>query len=1052
MGTPDQGDPFDWTVDQVASYLCHSSPSAWSKSSAPTARPDPVTFEKALQENDVNGEILLTEITKATLHQELGVKSLGQRTSIFNAVQQLRQQSAKYQQHLAASQPTIQPPPPPWSHHLPQGSSSPVGSHFGYFGQTSYTPPPVQNAVGFQTHALPSSTIPPSPFRTIEQPIQPDSPSECSRTDNTGGRFLEIRPKQTEQGGLKTLKRPSVDATQTPNQSTDSVNQAHSTRREHHVVDDRGRKRRRLNLGPPIATQPVQGRYIGRDKISVLDVFYKTPQQDDDEDNFSFTKSGIPTGKQLFVNKLLKHYFLQQPSYLGMEGGKQILGVVPYSRKLVQAGDPQYFTLFTPQDKKILVSQEDVARWPQLHGIPSFGGPMLSDDRDKSLPPLGDSGSEGEYDSDTWNEMEEERQTKDRAAELQNQTEKGPKYLSVSEINTTIDNCLDTFSKNWDSKKLPGENRKARHFWTLSRKQENRKQHILNAKNTIEHLRKRLDKIRERIHDERWTKTTELQTQCQSMEPSVSDMKKEEWKISILELSTCPPRPPRETVPPKRIKKPAMLNPEDEESLDSESEDEFDDNMEDFILPDTEPAETRPEGEMEIVPSLDELDDDETKQDIPQEPSSLSDGEEDIVPPISSKTRRRLRKSGSDTAHSQSAVDHTSPARTPRRKSRAQRKKRSSNQVQLLQEEVEVVDLTQVDDSPVKNKADGTTREADDTTGDVDDIYTPPLNPSSPPEYSQTPHSVGGGKRLSKSPILLGGGNGDQAAQESSDQATQSSDLPDFGDLNGISKLSWRLLEERLDRRRLLIKSIIFLPDKDREGLRNILNKAPPSWFLQQVKLGLDALLMHKQRLRNLNEDQSLAIMRISSLYVSWVECKKLGKQGIPKGYIEKTQTELGGFNPFLELLLTGIDGYYNYYQTPKNQEEDDGLESYGSETGLGPVAKSTPHKKRKKAVKQSKEAMQTQQSAQQRVMVQQRQQSRLAKKLESMGVSNDDPERQAVSFDNPVVYLDPHIGRRVKPHQLSGIQFLWREIMTDEKGTGCLLAHTMGLGKTMQV
>ena len=68
------------------------------------------------------------------------------------------------------------------------------------------------------------------------------------------------------------------------------------------------------------------------------------------------------------------------------------------------------------------------------------------------------------------------------------------------------------------------------------------------------------------------------------------------------------------------------------------------------------------------------------------------------------------------------------------------------------------------------------------------------------------------------------------------------------------------------------------------------------------------------------------------------------------------------------------------------------------------------------------------------------------------MGISNDDPKHQAVSFGDPVIYLDPHNGARVKPHQLRGIQFLWRELIEDENQQGCLLAHTMGLGKTMQV
>ena len=50
-------------------------------------------------------------------------------------------------------------------------------------------------------------------------------------------------------------------------------------------------------------------------------------------------------------------------------------------------------------------------------------------------------------------------------------------------------------------------------------------------------------------------------------------------------------------------------------------------------------------------------------------------------------------------------------------------------------------------------------------------------------------------------------------------------------------------------------------------------------------------------------------------------------------------------------------------------------------------------------------------------------------------------------------VYLNPDIAKRLKPHQIEGVKFLWREITApeDEDGQGCLLAHTMGLGKTAQ-
>ena len=51
------------------------------------------------------------------------------------------------------------------------------------------------------------------------------------------------------------------------------------------------------------------------------------------------------------------------------------------------------------------------------------------------------------------------------------------------------------------------------------------------------------------------------------------------------------------------------------------------------------------------------------------------------------------------------------------------------------------------------------------------------------------------------------------------------------------------------------------------------------------------------------------------------------------------------------------------------------------------------------------------------------------------------------------MIVVNTDIGQRLQPHQLEGIQFMWGEIVTGGAAAqGCLLAHTMGLGKTMQV
>lgn len=47
------------------------------------------------------------------------------------------------------------------------------------------------------------------------------------------------------------------------------------------------------------------------------------------------------------------------------------------------------------------------------------------------------------------------------------------------------------------------------------------------------------------------------------------------------------------------------------------------------------------------------------------------------------------------------------------------------------------------------------------------------------------------------------------------------------------------------------------------------------------------------------------------------------------------------------------------------------------------------------------------------------------------------------------LVFVNEDIAAKIKDHQIEGVRFMWDQIT---RNTGCLLAHTMGLGKTMQV
>ena len=64
----------------------------------------------------------------------------------------------------------------------------------------------------------------------------------------------------------------------------------------------------------------------------------------------------------------------------------------------------------------------------------------------------------------------------------------------------------------------------------------------------------------------------------------------------------------------------------------------------------------------------------------------------------------------------------------------------------------------------------------------------------------------------------------------------------------------------------------------------------------------------------------------------------------------------------------------------------------------------------------------------------------------------------EPVPEEDPKIFLSAKISLKLKPHQRDGIRFMWNNVigsvskMKTEPGGGCVLAHAMGLGKTLQV
>ncbi|XP_053608900.1 transcriptional regulator ATRX homolog isoform X2 [Plodia interpunctella] len=70
--------------------------------------------------------------------------------------------------------------------------------------------------------------------------------------------------------------------------------------------------------------------------------------------------------------------------------------------------------------------------------------------------------------------------------------------------------------------------------------------------------------------------------------------------------------------------------------------------------------------------------------------------------------------------------------------------------------------------------------------------------------------------------------------------------------------------------------------------------------------------------------------------------------------------------------------------------------------------------------------------------------------------------EKVVLDFDpetkEPLIEVDRGLVKKLKPHQANGIKFMWNACFESvkrikkDKGSGCILAHCMGLGKTLQV
>lgn len=208
------------------------------------------------------------------------------------------------------------------------------------------------------------------------------------------------------------------------------------------------------------------------------------------------------------------------------------------------------------------------------------------------------------------------------------------------------------------------------------------------------------------------------------------------------------------------------------------------------------------------------------------------------------------------------------------------------------------------------------------------------------------------------------------------------------------------------------------------------------------------------------HEATAFDLTRLFLCYIKVKHCREPRVMSLSAADSKRLQSGRGdAWNEFITLLKNHAHLFpqdSQIYRTNDWEDEDfDVLDDDGP-----PGSQESPSQSRKNAPKeivQNREAVDLRERENRRVEEQESRRAKLRAALDVSGFMSEDKSRliinESKTEDQAFIYVNDAIGVRIKDHQVEGVRFMWNQVVTDANTSrGCLLAHTMGLGKTMQV
>lgn len=770
--------------------------------------------------------------------------------------------------------------------------------------------------------------------------------------------------------------------------------------------------------------------YLGLKSFAVDTIFYSDTEFGEEikndyivglenPDTGSFMISGQPFGKGLhrYIGARIKRYLMTKPLMVNKQENQVIL--TPYPDRLLKKTHRLSATVFSissagpiavRMDRSKCVPSSSQSGRGFDDNVLDLSSPTFAQSdtangdwsylekwnhqtvEDKILPIYGESGSEGEYDPQTWHEIEAEKKGANPAVYRAKKN-----YLTQAEVEKTLQDAEKEMVARWEVTKKPGLHRKARSFWEVHKNDPRERSQL---KLSLERLEKRLLKIRSEIMKVEWSSRKQLQRQCTSMEASVFDREEISYSISILNKKTSPPRMPPE--PSNKSKGGQRYRSRVEKWSDSSDLDDF--ISEDGFLTAHESA----TGVYEV--SKGSEDTDMIYDDEPNEISHTPDDE------LDNESIRRSTSSlpspNQSTLIFQKRVDY------------------QSNFIDLTQKS----DSSSLETSPVKTQ--------------------PSTVVSGLPLYHGDPFGPKPSK-LTKFKIPPGASHTIVIDSDPIEAPVQDDFNPSEPD--EVKKTSRHNPDEfamRNECERLLFWTIQKTSADLRDSIIGQVENASFKDLKSTIFSGLKVIERNEDlKMRGLDEQDSRPHLLLASWFVCWTIPVKLNKKGVDAVHVRLTLKNEAGFPAFFDFLKQTLANSKSRSsgQRKKTQRR---LRAPVLQEDESDCLQSSPHKTRKYAVPESNRTMSLRANALSRVKERDERQQLLKGRLKEMGVNDEDPSKVIVNpgkhDDQSFIYLNSKIADRIQPHQIDGVRFMWREAIADHQG--CLLAQTMGLGKTMQV